>query len=80
VSQQNSFEKYPQHTDFVYAFMFVKTDIFGRDQGFDGIRGNMIEIDIGTVFDIIFTDQQVVFAIQFRSFVITDIPQFGIIR
>ena len=40
----------------------------------------MIEIDIGTVFDIIFTDQQVVFAIQFRSFVITDIPQFGIIR
>ena len=40
----------------------------------------MIEIDIGTVFDIIFTDQQVVFAIQLRSFVITDIPQIGIIR
>ncbi len=77
-AEEEGLEEDAQHTDAVYSLVLVETDVFGGEEGVDGIGGNVFEVDVCAVFDVVFAYQHAFLGAERGGFGVADVLEVAV--
>lgn len=78
LAEEEGFEEDAQHADAVDPLVLVETDVFGGEEGMDGIGGNVFEVDVCAVFDVVFAYQHAFLGAERGGFGVADVLEVAV--